>query len=226
MENLEQFKKYFEKFGKEPMMELIKKYGLEKTPNIVVSHQKNLTALNDISELTRFIEYLEKNDKLFVSKGAQEYSILWKNYVLVTKDINNKKTLEEFAGEEDDILSKNVHDGQYDDKLQDIADSVHALLQDECDVKIFDKVSDVELMLAKQMKKKTDKKATYEQVENLSKQNKLMQEGLKKMEETLPSNIEKFYGQKDLSRYFFYGVLLTIALIIILGFGMNLLMNK
>ena len=240
MDNLEQqFDKYFEIYGKDEMMNLIHKYELDKTPNIIVSHKKNLATLKDISELERFIQYLNEQNVLFTSKGAQEFSILWKNYDLIKKNNANKKTLEEFKGDEDnpDEKYKEVHS---DETIRNLVDGVNALLLDKTDEMIFDKVSDVEVMLTKQMQKKTDKKATFEQAENLSKQNKelqqdvkrmtehneMIQKDLKKMEESLPSNIEKFYSSKDLSRYFLYGVLLTVLLIIILGIGISFLMNK
>ncbi len=126
MDNLEQqFDKYFEIYGKDEMMNLIHKYELDKTPNIIVSHKKNLATLKDISELEKFIQYLNEQNVLFTSKGAQEFSILWKNYDLIKKNNANKKTLEEFKGDEDNPGEKykEVHS---DETIRNLVDGVNA----------------------------------------------------------------------------------------------------
>ena len=104
--------------------------------------------------------------------------------------------------------------------------SVQDFRKEEASAKTYGVVVSMEGMLKQQMKKQTMKKASFEQVEGLSKdvkglinKSESMQTVVERIDGALPKTVEKMYTSIDITKSFLVGIGSCLGGIIIMALG-------
>lgn len=104
--------------------------------------------------------------------------------------------------------------------------SVQDFRKEEVSAKTYGVVVSMEGMLKQQMKKQTMKKASFEQVEGLSKdvkglinKSESMQTVVERIDGALPKTVEKMYTSIDITKSFLVGIGSCLGGIIIMALG-------
>ncbi len=102
--------------------------------------------------------------------------------------------------------------------------------ENDTTLKTYEAIGAMEKLLRNQMKQKTMKKASFEQVEGLSKdvkglinKSESMQTVVERIDGALPKTVEKMYTSIDITKSFLVGIGACIGVFFIVGLGVRII---
>lgn len=227
------------KFEFDPIEKKISELGWDKDNNIIITYYQNVIGyLENTKQVCGFMDWFdkEKNDIDVRNFNVSNVSSLLKQFYVWFFDKKREQYTEvEIMAEEQDTTNDLYHDTADENEsnacvhvdnseimeslsdLTTIAKDTNTSVQDfrkeEASAKTYGIVVSMEGLLKKQMKKQTMKKASYEQVEGLSKdvkglinKSESMQTVVERIDGSLPKTVEKMYTSVDITKSFWVGV--------------------
>lgn len=227
------------KFEFDSIEKKISELGWDKDNNIIITYYQNVIGyLENTKQVCGFMDWFdkEKNDIDVRNFNVSNVSSLLKQFYICFFDKKHEQyTKVETMDEEQDTTNDLYHDTADENELNDcihvdnseimesLSDlttivkemntSVQDFRKEEASAKTYGVVVSMEGMLKEQMKKQTMKKASYEQVEGLSKdikglinKSESMQTVVERIDGALPKTVEKMYTSVDITKSFWVGV--------------------
>lgn len=234
------------KFEFEPIEKKISELGWDKDNNIIITYYQNVIGyLENTKQVCGFMDWFdkEKNDIDVRNFNVSNVSSLLKQFYVWFFDKKHEQyTKVETMDEEQDTTNDLYHDtadenesnacvhvdnSEIMESLSDLTTivketntSVQDFRKEEASAKTYGVVVSMEGMLKQQMKKQTMKKASFEQVEGLSKdvkglinKSESMQTVVERIDGALPKKVEKMFTAFDLTKAFFAGLGTAVLLI-------------
>ncbi len=234
------------KFEFEPIKKKISELGWDKDNNIIITYYQNVIGyLENTKQVCGFMDWFdkEKNDIDVRNFNVSNVSSLLKQFYVWFFDKKREQYTEvETMDEEQDTTNDLYHDTADENEsktcvhvdnseimeslsdLTTIAKDTNTSVQDfrkeEASAKTYGVVVSMEGLLKEQMKKQTMKKASFEQVEGLSKdvkglinKSESMQTVVERIDKALPKKVEKMFTAFDLTKAFFAGLGTAVLLI-------------
>lgn len=234
------------KFEFEPIEKKINELGWDKDNNIIITYYQNVIGyLENTKQVCGFMDWFdkEKNDIDVRNFNVSNVSSLLKQFYVWFFDKKREQyTKVETMDEEQDTTNDLYHDTADENEsktcvhvdnseimeslsdLTTIAKDTNTSVQDfrkeEASAKTYGVVVSMEGLLKEQMKKQTMKKASFEQVEGLSKdvkglinKSESMQTVVERIDKALPKKVEKMFTAFDLTKAFFAGLGTAVLLI-------------
>ena len=234
------------KFEFEPIEKKISELGWDKDNNIIITYYQNVIGyLENTKQVCGFMDWFdkEKNDIDVRNFNVSNVSSLLKQFYVWFFDKKREQYTEvETMDEEQDTTNDLYHDTADENEskacvhvdnseimeslsdLTTIAKDTNTSVQDfrkeEASAKTYGVVVSMEGLLKEQMKKQTMKKASFEQVEGLSKdvkglisKSESMQTVVERIDKALPKKVEKMFTAFDLTKAFFAGLGTAVLLI-------------
>lgn len=234
------------KFEFEPIEKKINELGWDKDNNIIITYYQNVIGyLENTKQVCGFMDWFdkEKNDIDVRNFNVSNVSSLLKQFYVWFFDKKREQYTEvETMDEEQDTTNDLYHDTADENEskacvhvdnseimeslsdLTTIAKDTNTSVQDfrkeEASAKTYGVVVSMEGLLKEQMKKQTMKKASFEQVEGLSKdvkglinKSESMQTVVERIDGALPKKVEKMFTAFDLTKAFFAGLGTAVLLI-------------
>ena len=184
----------------------------------------------------------EKNGVDVTNFNVSTVSSLLKKYRIWVVDSGRAETVETMLDEQDttnDLYNDTTNDNEsntygYVDNSQVIESidnltqvvnetnkAVNEINENDTTLKTYEAIGAMEKLLRNQMKQKTMKKASFEQVEGLSKdvkglinKSESMQTVVERIDGALPKTVEKMYTSVDVTKSFWVGVGGSIGVIV------------
>lgn len=234
------------KFEFEPIEKKISELGWDKDNNIIITYYQNVIGyLENTKQVCGFMDWFdkEKNDIDVRNFNVSNVSSLLKQFYVWFFDKKHEQyTKVETMDEEQDTTNDLYHDiadenesktcvhvdnSEIMESLSDLTTiakdtntSVQDFRKEEASAKTYGVVVSMEGLLKEQMKKQTMKKASFEQVEGLSKdvkglinKSESMQTVVERIDGALPKKVEKMFTAFDLTKAFFAGLGTAVLLI-------------
>lgn len=234
------------KFEFEPIEKKINELGWDKDNNIIITYYQNVIGyLENTKQVCGFMDWFDKkkNDIDVRNFNVSNVSSLLKQFYVWFFDKKREQYTEvETMDEEQDTTNDLYHDTADENEskacvhvdnseimeslsdLTTIAKDTNTSVQDfrkeEASAKTYGVVVSMEGLLKEQMKKQTMKKASFEQVEGLSKdvkglinKSESMQTVVERIDGALPKKVEKMFTAFDLTKAFFAGLGTAVLLI-------------
>lgn len=226
------------KFEFEPIEKKISELGWDKDNNIIITYYQNVIGyLENTKQVCGFMDWFdkEKNDIDVRNFNVSNVSSLLKQFYVWFFDKKHEQyTKVETMDEEQDTTNDfelnacvHVDNSEIMESLSDLTTivketntSVQDFRKEEASAKTYGVVVSMEGMLKQQLKKKTMKKASFEQVEGLSKdvkglinKSESMQTVVERIDGALPKKVEKMFTAFDLTKAFFAGLGTAVLLI-------------
>lgn len=234
------------KFEFEPIEKKISELGWDKDNNIIITYYQNIIGyLESTKQVCGFMDWFdkEKNDIDVRNFNVSNVSSLLKQFYVWFFDKKHEQyTKVETMDEEQDTTNDLYHDTADENEsnacahvdnseimeslsdLTTIAKDTNTSVQDfrkeEASAKTYGVVVSMEGLLKEQMKKQTMKKASFEQVEGLSKdvkglinKSESMRTVVERIDKALPKKVEKMFTAFDLTKAFFAGLGTAVLLI-------------
>lgn len=227
------------KFEFDPIEKKISELGWDKDNNIIITYYQNVIGyLENTKQVCGFMDWLdkEKNDIDVRNFNVSNVSSLLKQFYICFFDKKHEQyTKVETMDEEQDTTNDLYHDTADENELnacahvdnseimeslsdlttivKEMNTSVQDFRKEEASAKTYGVVVSMEGMLKEQMKKQTMKKASFEQVEGLSRdvkglinKSESMQTVVERIDGALPKTVEKMYTSVDITKSFWVGV--------------------
>lgn len=232
------------KFEFEPIEKKINELGWDKDNNIIITYYQNiLGSLDTVKKVCGFMDWFdkEKNGVDVTNFNVSTVSSLLKKYRIWVVDSGRSEYVETMLDEQDttnDLCNETTNDNEsnsygYVDNSQVIESidnltqvvnetnrTVNEINENDTTLKTYEAIGAMEKLLRNQMKKQTMKKASFEQVEGLSKdvkglinKSESMQTIVERIDKALPKKVEKMFTAFDLTKAFFAGLGTAVLLI-------------
>lgn len=233
------------KFEFEPIEKKISELGWDKDNNIIITYYQNiLGSLDTVKKVCGFMDWFdkEKNGVDVTNFNVSTVSSLLKKYRIWVVDSDRSQNVETMMDEQDttnDLYNDTTNDNEsntygYVDNSQVIESldnltqvvnetnkTVNEINENDTTLKTYEAIGSMEKLLRNQMKQKTMKKASFEQVEGLSKdvkglinKSESMQTVVERIDGALPKTVEKMYTSVDVTKSFWVGVGGSIGVIV------------
>ena len=238
------------KFEFDSIVKKIEELGWDKDNNIIITYYQNIIGSLDTTEkVCGFMDWFdkEKNGVDVTNFNVSTVSSLLKKYRIWVVDSGRTENVETMMDEQD--TSNDLYNDTSDehetnaccvdnsqvieslDNLTRVVYDTHKTVNDinenDLTLKTYEAIGSMEKLLRNQMKQKTMKKASFEQVEGLSKdvkglidKSESMQTVVERIDGALPKTVEKMYTSLDITKAFLVGIggclggILIVALII------------
>lgn len=232
------------KFEFEPIEKKISELGWDKDNNIIITYYQNiLGSLDTVKKVCGFMDWFdkEKNGVDVTNFNVSTVSSLLKKYRIWVVDSGRSEYVETMLDEQDttnDLCNETTNDNEsnsygYVDNSQVIESidnltqvvnetnrTVNEINENDTTLKTYEAIGAMEKLLRNQMKKQTMKKASFEQVEGLSKdvkglinKSESMRTVVERIDKALPKKVEKMFTAFDLTKAFFAGLGTAVLLI-------------
>ena len=232
------------KFEFEPIEKKISELGWDKDNNIIITYYRNIIgSLDTVKKVCGFMDWFdkEKNGVDVTNFNVSTVSSLLKKYRIWVVDSDRSQNVETMMDEQDttnDLYNDTMNDNEsnaygYADNSQVIESldnltqvvnetnkTVNEINENDTTLKTYEAIGSMEKLLRNQMKQKTMKKASFEQVEGLSKdvkglinKSESMQTVVERIDKALPKKVEKMFTAFDLTKAFFAGLGTAVLLI-------------
>lgn len=241
------------KFEFEPIEKKINILGWDKDNNIVITYYQNIIGSLDTTEkVCGFMDWFdnEKNGVDVTNFNVSTVSSLLKKYRIWVVDSGRTENVETMVDEQDtsnDLYHNTPEDNETNaccvdnsqvieslDNLTRVVYDTHKTVNDinENDVtlKTYEAIGSMEKLLRNQIKQKTMKKASFEQVEGLSKdvkglinRSETMQTVVERIDGALPKTVEKMYTSLDITKAILLGIGGCLGGIFIIAFGIKVI---
>lgn len=231
----------------------IEELGWDKDNNIIITYYQNIIGSLDTTEkVCGFMDWFdkEKNGVDVTNFNVSTVSSLLKKYRIWVVDSGRTENVETMMDEQD--TSNDLYNDTSDehetnaccvdnsqvieslDNLTRVVYDTHKTVNDinENDVtlKTYEAIGSMEKLLRNQMKQKTMKKASFEQVEGLSKdvkglinRSESMQTVVERIDGALPKTVEKMYTSLDITKAILLGIGGCLGGIFIIAFGIKVI---
>lgn len=241
------------KFEFDSIVKKIEELGWDKDNNIIITYYQNIIGSLDTTEkVCGFMDWFdkEKNGVDVTNFNVSTVSSLLKKYRIWVVDSGRTENVETMMDEQD--TSNDLYNDTSDehetnaccvdnsqvieslDNLTRVVYDTHKTVNDinENDVtlKTYEAIGSMEKLLRNQMKQKTMKKASFEQVEGLSKdvkglinKSESMQTVVERIDGALPKTVEKMYTSIDITKAFLVGIGACIGVFFIVGLGIRII---
>lgn len=241
------------KFEFDSIVKKIEELGWDKDNNIIITYYQNIIGSLDTTEkVCGFMDWFdkEKNGVDVTNFNVSTVSSLLKKYRIWAVDNGRTENVETMIDEQD--TSNDLYNDTSDehetnaccvdnsqvieslDNLTRVVYDTHKTVNDinENDVtlKTYEAIGSMEKLLRNQMKQKTMKKASFEQVEGLSKdvkglinKSESMQTVVERIDGALPKTVEKMYTSIDITKSFLVGIGACIGVFFIVGLGIRII---
>lgn len=238
----------FDSIGKK-----IEELGWDKDNNIIITYYQNIIGSLDTTEkVCGFMDWFdkEKNGVDVTNFNVSTVSSLLKKYRIWVVDSGRTENVETMMDEQD--TSNDLYNDTSDehetnaccvdnsqvieslDNLTRVVYDTHKTVNDinENDVtlKTYEAIGSMEKLLRNQMKQKTMKKASFEQVEGLSKdvkglinRSESMQTVVERIDGALPKTVEKMYTSLDITKAILLGIGGCLGGFFIIAFGIKVI---
>lgn len=241
------------KFEFDSIVKKIEELGWDKDNNIIITYYLNIIGSLDTTEkVCGFMDWFdkEKNGVDVTNFNVSTVSTLLKKYRVWVVDSGRTENVETMVDEQD--TSNDLYHDTSDehetnaccvdnsqvieslDNLTRVVYDTHKTVNDinENDVtlKTYEAIGSMEKLLRNQMKQKTMKKASFEQVEGLSKdvkglinRSESMQTVVERIDGALPKTVEKMYTSLDITKAILLGIGGCLVGIFIIAFGIKVI---
>lgn len=241
------------KFEFDSIVKKIEELGWDKDNNIIITYYQNIIGSLDTTEkVCGFMDWFdkEKNGVDMTNFNVSTVSSLLKKYRIWVVDSGRTENVETMMDEQD--TSNDLYNDTSDehetnaccvdnsqvieslDNLTRVVYDTHKTVNDinENDVtlKTYEAIGSMEKLLRNQMKQKTMKKASFEQVEGLSKdvkglinRSESMQTVVERIDGALPKTVEKMYTSLDITKAILLGIGGCLVGIFIIAFGIKVI---
>lgn len=241
------------KFEFDSIVKKIEELGWDKDNNIIITYYQNIIGSLDTTEkVCGFMDWFdkEKNGVDVTNFNVSTVSSLLKKYRIWVVDSGRTENVETMMDEQDtsnDLYNDTADEHETNaccvdnsqvieslDNLTRVVYDTHKTVNDinENDVtlKTYEAIGSMEKLLRNQMKQKTMKKASFEQVEGLSKdvkglinKSESMQTVVERIDGALPKTVEKMYTSIDITKSFLVGIGTCIGVFFIVGLGIRII---
>lgn len=241
------------KFEFDSIVKKIEELGWDKDNNIIITYYQNIIGSLDTTEkVCGFMDWFdkEKNGVDVTNFNVSTVSSLLKKYRIWVVDSGRTENVETMMDEQDtsnDLYHDTPEDNETNaccvdnsqvieslDNLTRVVYDTHKTVNDinENDVtlKTYEAIGSMEKLLRNQMKQKTMKKASFEQVEGLSKdvkglinRSESMQTVVERIDGALPKTVEKMYTSLDITKAILLGIGGCLGGIFIIAFGIKVI---
>lgn len=241
------------KFEFDSIVKKIEELGWDKDNNIIITYYQNIIGSLDTTEkVCGFMDWFdkEKNGVDVTNFNVSTVSSLLKKYRIWVVDSGRNENVETMVDEQD--TSNDLYNDTSDehetnaccvdnsqvieslDNLTRVVYDTHKTVNDinENDVtlKTYEAIGSMEKLLRNQMKQKTMKKASFEQVEGLSKdvkglinRSESMQTVVERIDGALPKTVEKMYTSLDITKAILLGIGGCLGGFFIIAFGIKVI---
>lgn len=241
------------KFEFDSIVKKIEELGWDKDNNIIITYYQNIIGSLDTTEkVCGFMDWFdkEKNGVDVTNFNVSTVSSLLKKYRIWVVDSGRTENVETMMDEQD--TSNDLYNDTSDehetnaccvdnrqvieslDNLTRVVYDTHKTVNDinENDVtlKTYEAIGSMEKLLRNQMKQKTMKKASFEQVEGLSKdvkglinRSESMQTVVERIDGALPKTVEKMYTSLDITKAILLGIGGCLGGIFIIAYGIKVI---
>ncbi len=241
------------KFEFDSIVKKIEELGWDKDNNIIITYYQNIIGSLDTTEkVCGFMDWFdkEKNGVDVTNFNVSTVSSLLKKYRIWVVDSGRAECVETMVDEQDtsnDLYHDTPEDNETNaccvdnsqvieslDNLTRVVYDTHKTVNDinENDVtlKTYEAIGSMEKLLRNQMKQKTMKKASFEQVEGLSKdvkglinRSESMQTVVERIDGALPKTVEKMYTSLDITKAILLGIGGCLGGFFIIAFGIKVI---
>ena len=223
---------------------------MNNSGNIIITYYRNIIgSLDTVKKVCGFMDWFdkEKNGVDVTNFNVSTVSSLLKKYRIWVVDSDRSQNVETMMDEQDttnDLYNDTMNDNEsnaygYADNSQVIESldnltqvvnetnkTVNEINENDTTLKTYEAIGSMEKLLRNQMKQKTMKKASFEQVEGLSKdvkglinKSESMQTVVERIDGALPKTVEKMYTSIDITKSFLVGIGSCLGGIIIMALG-------
>lgn len=241
------------KFEFDSIVKKIEELGWDKDNNIIITYYQNIIGSLDTTEkVCGFMDWFdkEKNGVDVTNFNVSTVSSLLKKYRIWVVNSGRTENVETMMDEQDtsnDLYHDTPEDNETNaccvdnsqvieslDNLTRVVYDTHKTVNDinENDVtlKTYEAIGSMEKLLRNQMKQKTMKKASFEQVEGLSKdvkglinRSESMQTVVERIDGALPKTVEKMYTSLDITKAILLGIGGCLVGFFIIAFGIKVI---
>lgn len=241
------------KFEFDSIVKKIEAIGWDKDNNIIITYYQNIIGSLDTTEkVCGFMDWFdkEKNGVDVTNFNVSTVSSLLKKYRIWVVDSGRTENVETMMDEQD--TSNDLYNDTSDehetnaccvdnsqvieslDNLTRVVYDTHKTVNDinenDLTLKTYEAIGSMEKLLRNQMKQKTMKKASFEQVEGLSKdvkglinRSESMQTVVERIDVALPKTVEKMYTSLDITKAILLGIGGCLGGIFIIAFGIKVI---
>ena len=241
------------KFEFDSIIKKIEELGWDKDNNIIITYYQNIIGSLDTTEkVCGFMDWFdkEKNGVDVTNFNVSTVSSLLKKYRIWVVDSGRTENVETMIDEQDtsnDLYNDTsdehetnaccVDNSQVIESLENLTrvvydthKTVNDINENDVTLKTYEAIGSMEKLLRNQMKQKTMKKASFEQVEGLSKdvkglinKSESMQTVVERIDGALPKTVEKMYTSIDITKSFLVGIGACIGVFFIVGLGIRII---
>lgn len=241
------------KFEFDSIVKKIEELGWDKDNNIIITYYQNIIGSLDTTEkVCDFMDWFdkEKNGVDVTNFNVSTVSSLLKKYRIWVVDSGRTENVETMMDEQD--TSNDLYNDTSDehetnaccvdnsqvieslDNLTRVVYDTHKTVNDinenDLTLKTYEAIGSMEKLLRNQMKQKTMKKASFEQVEGLSKdvkelinRSESMQTVVERIDGALPKTVEKMYTSLDITKAILLGIGGCLGGFFIIAFGIKII---
>lgn len=241
------------KFEFDSIVKKIEELGWDKDNNIIITYYQNIIGSLDTTEkVCGFMDWFdkEKNGVDVTNFNVSTVSSLLKKYRIWVVDSGRNENVETMMDEQD--TSNDLYNDTSDehetnaccvdnsqvieslDNLTRVVYDTHKTVNDinenDLTLKTYEAIGSMEKLLRNQMKQKTMKKASFEQVEGLSKdvkglinRSESMQTVVERIDGALPKTVEKMYTSLDITKAILLGIGGCLGGFFIIAFGIKVI---
>ena len=241
------------KFEFDSIVKKIEELGWDKDNNIIITYYQNIIGSLDTTEkVCGFMDWFdkEKNGVDVTNFNVSTVSSLLKKYRFWVVDSGRTENVETMMDEQD--TSNDLYNDTSDehetnaccvdnsqvieslDNLTRVVYDTHKTVNDinenDLTLKTYEAIGSMEKLLRNQMKQKTMKKASFEQVEGLSKdvkglinRSESMQTVVERIDGALPKTVEKMYTSLDITKAILLGIGGCLGGFFIIAFGIKVI---
>lgn len=241
------------KFEFDSIVKKIEELGWDKDNNIIITYYQNIIGSLDTTEkVCGFMDWFdkEKNGVDVTNFNVSTVSSLLKKYRIWAVDSGRTENVETMMDEQD--TSNDLYNDTSDehetnaccvdnsqvieslDNLTRVVYDTHKTVNDinenDLTLKTYEAIGSMEKLLRNQMKQKTMKKASFEQVEGLSKdvkglinKSESMQTVVERIDGALPKTVEKMYTSLDITKAILLGIGGCLGGFFIIAFGIKVI---
>lgn len=224
------------KFEFDPIENKIEELGWDKDNNIIITYYLNIIGSLDTTEkVCGFMDWFdkEKNGVDVTNFNVSTVSTLLKKYRVWVVDSGRAENVETMVDEQDtsndlypdNSMNDNEPNGYVENSkviesldnltqvVNDTNKTVNEINENDTTLKTYEAIGAMEKLLRNQLKQKTMKKASFDQVEGLSKdvkglidKSESMQTVVERIDGALPKTVEKMYTSLDITKAFLVGI--------------------
>lgn len=211
----------YEKFGENKIRECLDKNGLNDIKILGKYGDVLSSRLDSLDEVKDFLNFYQNQYGKETVPAANKMMQILKDFSLELIANKNKTQIEVYEEEESEQQEDTVLN-----TLNDIKESLMIIHEDRTDEMIFESVKKVENTLQNQISKKTDKKATFEQVKQVNDTLEKTNQEIQNIKKGIPKEIGNLYTTRDILKYLFVGMGIMVVLVIIFMIGFISITSK